>query len=242
MAQRKSTPEEDLQAEMLLKEADEELRKEKFEALWQEWGQTLIGIAVMLVLGTALGVGWKNWRHSVNSAQTENMIIAQEQGVFGLSLARNQGLEGEHLGLANILVAGQLTAENDDNEGTSTLVQTMMEDASNAGLPNEWNAVPAWASLRIEAKNAEDSGAKTAIADRMVTLADDNDNPYAPAILVEAATLYGENGNPSKALELLETAQSHPLSQNAGGLSQLIEQLTHLYTVDLGMKNEGGQS
>ena len=71
MAKNNTPTEDDLQAEMLLKEADEALHQEKMEALWKEWGQTIVGIALMIVFGTMLGVGWKNWRHNVHSTQTQ---------------------------------------------------------------------------------------------------------------------------------------------------------------------------
>ena len=74
MAKNKTSPEFDIETDLLLKEADEALRQEKMEAMWKQWGQTIIGVALMVIFGTMLGVGWKNWRTSVYESRTQLIL------------------------------------------------------------------------------------------------------------------------------------------------------------------------
>lgn len=240
MAKEKQKPslQEDLEAEMLLKEADEALRQDKLDALWQEWGGTLIGIALMLVFGTMMGVGWKNWRHSVNAEQTAALVNAQGKGVFGLSIAESEGIENDHKGIMHLLVAGEITSGDDVPSETWIIVKDMMKKAADKGLPTHLESIALWTTMRIQANNEETPEAKTKVAEDMITLADDRDNPYTPAIMIEAATLYGENENPQKALDILSQAETHDATEKNFALRELIQKLKHLYTVDLSQKGD----
>lgn len=231
MANQTSTPDDDIQTQILLKEADEALRQERLEALWKQWGQTIVGIALMLVFGTMIGVGWRNWRESVHAEQTQALLEAQDQGLFGLTQAENEGIDGEYKGLASILVAGQLSRDTDTDQ--TPTIHTLMKQATETGLENDIQAVAEWTKLRIEANQATDAATSIAIADQMIELAEERGNPYRPSILVEAATLYGENGQPQKALDVLKDASADDITETQPSLQTMIDQLTHLYTIDV---------
>ena len=44
------------------REIEEELRQERFEALWRKHGRKLIGLAVLVVIATAIFVAWQDWQ------------------------------------------------------------------------------------------------------------------------------------------------------------------------------------
>ena len=223
MAKEKTTPETDMATELLLKEADEALRQEKLEALWQEWGKTIIGVALMLVFGTMLGVGWKNWRTGVHEASTLALVTTQPEG-----------LTDTHKGIADLLAANDLITEDMD-EGTKNTLRLLMEDIEDSGLPTEWSVIATWVKFRIEAETATETAQKYAIADAIAKASRRDDNPYAPLMLAEAASLYGENGDAQRALDLLREAQEMPITAQAQAVAEILSKLIHLYTTDLSL-------
>jgi len=46
------------------REVNEELRQDQAKALWDRYGPAFIGLAVLVVLGTAAFVGWQYWTES----------------------------------------------------------------------------------------------------------------------------------------------------------------------------------
>lgn len=213
MAKDKQLPEDDIAAELLLKDADDALRQDKLQALWAEWGSTIIGVALMLVFGTMIGVGWKNWRYNVHTSQTKSLIEAQSD------------VSGSYKGIANLVQAGQLAATQ-----SPTLIYNQMVEAADAGLPREWDILAEWGTLRTAADL--DSANKDDIADKMVTLSKKRGNPYAPVLLMEAAIIKGENGDTDSAISLLDEAQSHELTSNIEQLNTQIEAYRHLYEAE----------
>lgn len=214
MTKKTQTPQEDMAAELLLKDADEALRQDRLHALWQEWGSTIIGVALMIVLGTMIGTGWRSWRDSVHSEQTAAILNDTMQDT-----------SGSFRGVANFLEVGKIAGDN-----TPAIIHDLMQEAADSGLPREWDILAEWGEYRAQA-DLEDSD-KIAVAADMETLAHKKDNPYRPAILMESAVLYGENGQTDKAVSLLEEAQQDPLSATAPAMSQIIDQLITLYKTE----------
>lgn len=211
MTKKDNREHEEMMAEMLLKDADEAIRQEKLNALWTEWGSTVIGVALMIVFGTMVGVGWQNWRNNVHTAQTA-ALLEQKTDV----------LEGSYKGVAGLLNAE--TAARNNNPAT---LYNLTAQAADSGLPREWDILAKWASLRTKADLEDDKAID--IANDMVKLAKKGDNPYVPAIQMEAAILYGQNGDVEKALELLASAQENPMTVQNATLSQDSARLITFY-------------
>ena len=53
----------------IFNEVDEDVRKEKSLALWKAYGKYVIGVAVLVVAGTAAYVGWQNYTVSQSRSQ-----------------------------------------------------------------------------------------------------------------------------------------------------------------------------
>lgn len=60
-------------SDMLL-EVDEALRAQQLKALWEQFGQWIIGLAVLAVIGTAVGVTWHNHTNKVLGEQTAQLL------------------------------------------------------------------------------------------------------------------------------------------------------------------------
>ena len=212
--------EQDLAAALLLKEADEELRQEKLKHIWDEWGSTVIGIALMVVFGTMLGVGWNNWRYKVESEQTSILLSP--------GMNQNNELSGQYAGIAALMQAGQLSQGGAD---FASMMNKELAAAADSGLPREWDVLAEWGAYRTKADStgADNKDELLTVADGMVDLANKRNHPYAPMILMEAAVIFGENGDRERAQNLLEQAFNHEITQNNPTLKSQIQNLTSLY-------------
>jgi hypothetical protein len=208
------TPEDDMAAELLLKDADDALRQEQLKAFWNEWGSTIIGIAFMVVFGTMIGVGWQSWRTSVNTSQTA-LLLEAERG----DTASVEELYGLHAGLYFMMQSAQTT--------DPAAIANNLEKASNAGLPREWDILAEWGRLRALTEFEEND--KSSIADDMMTLAKKKNNPFAPAMMVEASMLKYMAGNIEVAQEILNEAKAHKAVADVPPLAQRISSLENLY-------------
>ena len=63
----------------IIREVDEELRRENWEKLWKKYGKLGIAAAIALVLGTAAVVGWREYDRSQRMAAGERFgaVIAE---------------------------------------------------------------------------------------------------------------------------------------------------------------------
>ncbi len=65
----------------IFREVDEDLRREKAEALWKKYGNYLIIAALAIVLGTAGRVGWKHYRENQRAtAATQYQAVLEQAG------------------------------------------------------------------------------------------------------------------------------------------------------------------
>lgn len=232
MADKNQKPEHDMQTQILLKEADEALRQEKLELLWKEWGPTIVGIALMVVFGTMLGVGWKSWRASVHSQQTAMLISTQEKGLAVMTDGEDE-LSGKYAGMAALIYAGDFAAASGsaNNPVIASLLHQKMVEADESGLPKRYDILAEWGRLRTEV-DANPAADKQEIAANMEKLAAKRGNPYAPMIMVEAAMIYGIAEQNDKALSALDKADNAVAPQENAQIRELINNLKTLYTSD----------
>ena len=64
----------------LLLEIDEELRSQQIKALWDRYGQWVIGLAVLAVIGTGVSVAWHNHMNKVLAKDTEQLVGLLQTG------------------------------------------------------------------------------------------------------------------------------------------------------------------
>ncbi len=63
----------------LLQEFQDDLRREKSEAFWKNFGRNMVGISIAIVIGTVGGVIWKEYRSSQSEKQTSALINGFER-------------------------------------------------------------------------------------------------------------------------------------------------------------------
>ena len=125
-----------------IREVEQELRSDKFKALWSRFGPLIIGAVVLVVLATAAWEGWKYYSASQANASGDRLLAAVE--------AIDAGDADE----ARIL----LRELEDDGAGRYDLLARMLD----ASLVAEADPVAAIAAFRIV---AEDADTPPAIAD-----------------------------------------------------------------------------
>ncbi|MGB0670550.1 MAG: tetratricopeptide repeat protein [Rhodospirillales bacterium] len=64
------------QSDSLLREIDEDLRKERLEVLWKKYGSVVIAAAVLLVAGVAGFKGWQAYDRSARTESAEQLDVA----------------------------------------------------------------------------------------------------------------------------------------------------------------------
>ncbi|MDD5586479.1 MAG: tetratricopeptide repeat protein [Alphaproteobacteria bacterium] len=58
----------------LFQEIDEDLQRQKLEAMWKRYGHYIIGAALAIVLATALFSGWRSWRTYSEQKATAGLL------------------------------------------------------------------------------------------------------------------------------------------------------------------------
>ncbi|HBR69002.1 MAG TPA: hypothetical protein DEA55_06475, partial [Rhodospirillaceae bacterium] len=72
----------------ILEEADEALKQEKLEKLWQQHGGSIIAVMVAIIVATGANAGWKSWNQSVNGKQTDALLAAAEEDDMAAALEK----------------------------------------------------------------------------------------------------------------------------------------------------------
>lgn len=109
-----------------IREVNEELRQDQAKALWDRYGSYAIGIAIVLVIGTAAWVGWDYWARSQANASGDRFSQALQlakNGDTDKALAELQALEKDGYGaypvLARMRTATLLAAQDKPDEAVA---------------------------------------------------------------------------------------------------------------------------
>lgn len=210
----------DLRTEHLLRDAAEELRRENLHKLWKEWGSTIIGMCIMLVVGTAIGVMWREWQSSKSERSTAALYQIESQGAPVPMMAGE--MRDNHLAMAWLAHAARISPDN------KTELQQAYQFAADAG-DSDWAWLGAWNALRVEMDN-EQADAQDLINKFEQLAKDGAKHGYASLAWIDAAILAGERlANPTLALDYLSRADKG--LQRGTPAAALAADLTHLYTI-----------
>jgi hypothetical protein len=121
----------------IFKEVEEDLRREKFEQLWQRYGRWVIALAVVVVLGTAGSVAWQRYQQ-----HREAQLAEQYGAAIALTDPSTGDLAKADAALANIADAGggygalasleraAVKAKAGDIDGAAKIYDAMVADST----------------------------------------------------------------------------------------------------------------
>jgi len=114
--------------DQFIREVDEAVRQERWLTLWKQYGAYAIGAAVAIVIGTAAGVGWREWQAHQREEEarryaTAVQLLQAEQPAEAAeafrALAEDTG--SGYSVLARLRAAGALGAAGEDAAGDQLL-------------------------------------------------------------------------------------------------------------------------
>lgn len=227
----------DLQrSESLLREADEELRRERLEGLWKKYGGMLITACIMVVLGTAIGVYWKHHVTQKNMAQTVEIydFLAVEDKAARLD-EKTQDLTPPKTSQEWLILyyAANDALEQERFEDALAIYEVLRDERS-LGRDMRWLADLMELRVLMQTQDGNDAEQvaenMSEIRTRLEELAKAEDNPWRGIAYMEAAVVAGQRqGEYNEALALLMEAARY--SEGSTPLLSIIRDLTHLYTV-----------
>ncbi|MEI8179208.1 tetratricopeptide repeat protein [Aestuariivirga sp.] len=69
--------------ESLFREVDEEVRQEQFKKLWDRYGNAVIGLGVLIIVGVAGVEGWRYWQLKQSEAAGDSFFAAAQVAAGG---------------------------------------------------------------------------------------------------------------------------------------------------------------
>jgi len=188
------------------REVNEELRQDQAKALWDRFGPAFIGLAVLVVLGTAAFVGWQYWTESQANRSGDAFAAAlalANTGKNDEALAALGALEKDGYGayplLARMRAATVLAAKGD----TAGAVASFDEVAADTSIPG---SIRDMANLRA-ALILVDSGSYADVSARAEALTVDT-NPLRHSAREALGLSAWKEGRAADALKLFEQIAS----------------------------------
>ncbi len=105
----------------IFKEVDEDIRRDQLKRLWDQFGPYILGIAVLIVIGTAGYRGWEYWQERQAQASGDRFAAAVQLAATGKhddAIAALEAIVKEGSGgypmLAQFRIAGEKAAKGDN--------------------------------------------------------------------------------------------------------------------------------
>ncbi|MDP9195585.1 MAG: tetratricopeptide repeat protein [Pseudomonadota bacterium] len=191
----------------LLREIEEEIRRERLLAVWKKYHTLIIGTVLAVVVGTAGVAGWHEWRDSRNSRATAELSAlvlqapadpaqsAQALASFAQNAPASQAM------LARLHEAGALAKAGKTTEAIQ-IWDTVSADRS---VDAPWRDLATLLSVMHQA----DSGDPVALLKRLEPLTG-ADSSWRFSAREWAAVLKARSGNRAEAAQMLHALASDP--------------------------------
>ncbi len=109
--------------ESLFREVDEEVRRERLAKLWAQYGNLVLAVSIVVILGVAGTKGWQYWKRHQAEAAGQSYFAALALQAEGKAEEAGKALTdvitGGHAGyatLARLQAAAQLSGEGETDE------------------------------------------------------------------------------------------------------------------------------
>lgn len=219
----------DNNADLAMQEVDDELRRERINAIWKAYGKYVIGVAVAIILAVAGNEAFKSYQDSINEekAAAFDAVLASTDGLAGAEAlaawqAGQASLDGAYAVLAQFAVAEAARGTEDAALAIATydaIASTAGVDAFLAGL----------AQLRAALITLFELGERDAARSRLTVLVQ-TPSPFLFSAREHIALLDFQAGDLTKAFDafaLLATQEGVPssLTERASTMRDIIANL-----------------
>ena len=177
-------------------EIDEELKRDRTQALWTRYGKYVIAAAAAVVLGVGASQGYSAWTKSQAEAAADayHQALAAEDAVSALEASLGDLTDGYALLGRFQIAAGK--AQAGDAAAASDAYAALANDGSVDALYRD-------AALLLSVMNAPEDSDPLAQLDSLSSLANGNSS-WQPLALELSAALHLKAGNEAEALSSLE--------------------------------------
>ncbi len=195
-------------------EIEEDLRRDRMKELWQRYGNYILGLAVLIIIGVAGYQGYNYWMEtkSQSSGNTFFEAVTAENSLDALTSIVSDLPEGYAM-LASFRMAA-LYAEDGNNAAAEQSYIEMSEDISIDIFYRD-------TALLLSVMNAPKSADKNVLIERISDISSFA-GPLQGLALETSAGLYLELNNTDKAISSL--TQASKLSDISSSLRQRISQ------------------
>ena len=195
-------------------EIEEDLRRDRMKELWQRYGNYILGLAVLIIIGVAGNQGYNYWTENKSQISGNNFFeaVTAENSLDALSDIASDLPEGYAM-LARFRMAA-LYAEDGNSANAEQSYIKLSEDAS---IDTFYRDI----ALLLSVMNAPNSADKNALIDRISKISGFA-GPLQGLALETTAGLYLELNDTDKAISSL--TQASKLSDIPSSLRQRISQ------------------
>ncbi|MDI7860802.1 tetratricopeptide repeat protein [Rhizobiaceae bacterium n13] len=134
-----------------IREVNEELRSERLQSVWKRYGRILIGIAVLIVLGTAAHRGYDYWMTQKASDTGDQFLAAMklaqanktDEALAALAAIETEG-HGSYPVLARLRAAALEAQKGDSAKAIATFTAIGKDEAAPAAIRDAARMRAAW--------------------------------------------------------------------------------------------------
>jgi hypothetical protein len=197
-------------ADEFIREVDEAVRQDQWLKLWKHYGRYIVGAAVAIVIGSAVGVGWRAWQQSQQLEDARRYGAAQQllredkpaEAAEAFAALAEDASSGYRV-LARLRAAEARAQAGDPAEATATLEQLAATD----------DALPVYRSLgELLVAQRDFAGAEPAALLAELEPLSGIDEPWRYSALELRALAQMQSGDTAAARQTLGDLLADPLT------------------------------
>ena len=200
-------------SDTLIREVDEDLRRDRLTQLWKQYGALLVGLVIVLVLAVAGTEGWRSYQRSTHADASRHLAEAARLVATDPTAAAQAFIAVAEDGPSDIallarLRAGDAMVRKGDRAGALDAYQKLAASTSDplyGSLGTLFRAL-----LVLEQPQANLVALETVSAELAPLTAADQPWRYTAQEILAAVAL--ERGDRAKARELLQALRNDPLA------------------------------
>jgi hypothetical protein len=190
----------------LMKDVDDMVRQERLMAVWNTYGNYMIGAVLALIVAVALNQGYQAWFNANARAHTRVILQATDGKDPGPALQTvAQDLTGTSAATAYILAAQDFQKNGKTAEAVAAVLAARNDARADKDIRDL--ATLLWVRM-VAGDDAQDVGA---LQSALAPLMRDDNQPYAWAARIESAALAADRqDDPARAIEILTPMLNNP--------------------------------